>query len=381
MHLRLEDLRRVARKAMNEEKNHDRLRSEFFRVLGPPVQVPGNLLEVAAVVDEQLDLLESAGRSIPREEFDVSFLVEAANSRHVIVRKVAARLLPARSTAALLDDEDMAVRCAAANRLPYRLVREASRRHPYDDGLLEIARVKRLSEAQQRQSPKKVDVPFDVYGTPVDVVTQQEVDSDMPDTWYERLAHQLCSHYGNNLEGNWEEILATRVAASHYATSGVKLDRHKLLMAIHDCIKEREDAVIGEGSLKPLSRRLMKEARGQDAFMPIVEEQLDPVSRLLESSLSATEYLSRADRLFKVVKSTIPAAVKKYVIGEGRGGPTSIPVKATLTTTLDAKTERAFDVYVDHWNRQQSLTGEPYRLSWSPHPMSPRTIGFSVTLK
>ena len=101
----------------------------------------------------------------------------------------------------------------------------------------------------------------------------------------------------------------------------------------------------------------------------------------MNSPLSSSEYLSRADRLFRVSKSTIPAGVKKYVVGEGRSSGTAMPVKATVPGRLTANVERALDVYVEHWNREQSLVGEPYKLSWSPHPMASNVVGFNVVLK
>ena len=378
MRLRLNDLQREASRTIRERTQHDRFRSELFRVLGPPVTVPGGIREVAYAADEQLDLLESTGRNVPREEFKLSVLVEAADSEIEVVRKLAARLLPSKPAARMLYDVSSSVRCAAANRLPLTLVKEATRRYPYDDQLHEVARKK-----QEAPTPKRVavDVPFDAYDRPTDEVIKQKPDADLPESWYYRLARTLCSHYGTNLEGNWEEVLATRVAASHYATSGVKLNRDTLLKAIHDCIEEREDLVMGEGSLRPVARRLRQESRLDEAVMPIIDESLDPVEELLNSRLSSVEYLSRADRLFKVSKSTIPAGVKKYVVGEGRSGGTSMPVKATVPGRLNATAERALDVYVEHWNREQSLVGEPYKLSWSPHPMASNVVGFNVVLK
>ena len=379
MRLRLNDLQREASRTIRTRTQHDRFRSELIRVLGPPVALPGGINEVAYAADEQLDLLESTGRLVPREEFRLSVLAEAANSELDVVRKLAARLLPTKSTARLLYDPSSPVRCAAANRLPHSAVKEAAKRYPYDDQLHEVMR--RKSERMTEAPKKAMDVPFDVYGRPVPEVVKQKPDADLPESWYYRLAHTLCSHYGTNLEGNWEETLATRVAASHYATSGVKLDRDMLLKAIHDCIEEREAAVMGEGSIAPFARRLRNESRLDEAVMPVIEESLDPVEELLESRLSSVEYLAKADRLFKVSKSVIPAGVKKYIVGEGRMNHTTVPVKGTIPGSLTAKVERALDVYVEHWNREQSLVGEPYKLSWTPHPMAPNLVGFNVVLK
>jgi hypothetical protein len=203
----------------------------------------------------------------------------------------------------------------------------------------------------------------------------------MSDSWYNRLAAKLTSEYGTNIEGQWEEILATRVAMSSFASSGNKIDRDKLLAAIYAFIKAREDTVLGEGSLKSVCRRLRKESFLDEAVMPIIEDDCDPIKDLVESKLSSSEYITQAERLFDVKKYAVPAGIKKHVIGEGHATETMIPVVGSLPAQLTALAENALDAYVHHWNYQQTLKGEPFKLSWSPHPMSAQKIGFSVELK
>ena len=383
MHLKLEELQRVAKETIKEEQSHKSLREELFRVLGPPVMVSKNYEKVAAAANEQLDLLESFNRPVDRGAFKTSVLIEAAKSKSSTVRKIAARLLPERIAARLLNDPSSSVRCAAAKRATYSLVKEAVKKFPSDDQLRTIARAKKLQEAGLPNA-KPVDEPFDMYGEePLGDTVKQKVVGDLPDTWYERLAHKLCAEYGTNLEGQWEEILATRVVASHFSTTGVKLDRDKLLKAMHDCIKEREDAVLGEGSLKAIAARLLKESYLDDAVMPVLdEERQDPVADLLESNYSSAQYVEEAEKVFSIRKSSVPAGIKKYRVAEGTHKETLIPVNGKIPGgKMNVTTEDALDRYVDSWNKRQAIAGEPYKLSWGPHGSSFDMIGFNLELK
>jgi hypothetical protein len=384
MHLRLKELQQVAKKTIKEEQKYAAIRDELFRVFGPPVMVSKNCDKVAEAVNEQLDLSESTGREVQRGAVKTSVLVEASVSNSAVLRKVAARLLPERIAARLLNDPASSVRCAAAKRFAYSELKEAARKFPQDDQFLTIVRNKKLQEAGL-PDPEKVEEPFDMYGEePLGDAVKTRVDEkDLPDSWYERLAHKICSEYGGNLEGNWEETIATRIVASHYSTTGVKLDREKLLGSIYDCIREREDKVIEEGSLKAIARRLIKESHLERAVMPIVEEDaVDPVRDLLESNYSTAQYVDVAEKTFSVKKSTIPAGIKKYRLGEGHSCDTTVPVKGKIPGGLmTSSVEQALDRYVDSWNKRQALAGEPYKLSWGPHGSSNDMISFDLALK
>lgn len=381
MHLKLRELQRVVKRTIKEERSHTVLRDELCRVLGPSILGSDNFSRIAELANERLDYLEATGSPVRREDFRISALTEALGSDSPHVRKLAARLLPAKMAAPLLDDRSSIVRCAAARRLPFELVRESVRRHPTDDQLRTIARAKKLDEAGLPK-PSEQEPHLDIYGDePLgDAVKTQSPLKDFPDTWYERLARKLCKEYGTNLEGQWEEILATRVAASHLSV-GVTIDRNKLLKAIYDCIEEREEALLGEGSLAALRHRLLRESHLDDAVMPVIEEAADPVAELLESSTSSSEYVERAEKLFSVRKAAVPPGIKKYRIGEGYKFDTHVPVNGRVPGTHSVVTERALDRYVDSWNAVQSRSGEPYRLSWAPHPIAVDMVSFNLELK
>lgn len=383
MHLKLEELQRVAKETIKEEQSHKSLREELFRVLGPPVMVSKNYEKVAVAANEQLDLLESFNRPVDRGAFKVSVLIEASRSKSSSVRKIAARLLPEKIASRLLSDPSSSVRCAAAKRSSYALVKEAIKRFPTDDQLRTIAKAKKIQEAGLPDAVR-IDEPFDMYGDgPLGDAVKQKKGGDLPDTWYQRLAAKLCAEYGSNLEGQWEEILASRVVASHFSTTGVRLDRDKLLNAIHDCIKEREDEVLGEGSLKSIAARLLKESYLDDAVMPILdEERNDPVADLLESNYSTAQYVEAAEKIFSIRKSVVPSGIKKYRLGEGSHVETMIPVNGKIPgDRMNSTSEEALDRYVDSWNKRQAISGEPYRLSWGPHGSGINMVGFHLQLK
>lgn len=381
MHLKLEDLKQVARRTMKEAQHQNILREELFRVFGPPVMVSGNFDAVTDAVNEQLDLLEATRQPLPIGVIRTAVLIEAAKHTSPHVRKVAARLLPEKFLSSFLSDRSSIVRCAAARRLPYESLREALRRNPGDDQLHSIARSKRLLEAGL-PTPKPAPQHLDMYTEPLgDAVKQKDPLEDMTDAWYERMAEKLCNEYGRNLEGQWEEVIATRVSASYYATSGVKIDREKLLGAIYKCIEDRDAAVMGECSLRSIADRLMRESYMDAPTMPVIEEHHDAVAELLESNVSASEYVTRAEALFEVRKATVPAGIKKYRIGEGYNLDQQVPVKGSVPRRLDHIVESALDRYVEKWNDQQSRRGEPFRISWSPSPVSQTHVSFQLELK
>ena len=381
MQLKLEELQRVAKKTIKEEKSNALLREELFRVLGPSVMVSNNSVNVAEASNEQIDLLESTGRPVKREQFKVSVLLEASTHKSSHVRKLAARLLPEKMVIKMMHDPSSEVRHAAARRLPAKLVQEAIRRHPSDDELRIILRQRKLLEAGL-PTPKAVDEPFDMYGDkPMGTAAKTRQEEDFSDEWYERMANKICSEYGATIEHQWEEALATRIVASQYAVSGVKIDRDKLLKAIYGCIESREAKVVGESSLRAIASRLRRESLMETAAMPVIESYEDPFSSLLESSISSSEFIERADKILSVKKSVVPAGIKKYRLGEGSNRETLIPVNARVVGGLNEKTERVLDAYVSHWNNQQSLRGEPYRINWGPHPTALDMVGFNMELK
>lgn len=382
MNLKLKELSQVVKKTIKEEHTYNRLREELFRVFGPPVMVSKSCIKVAVAANEQIDLLEATGRFVPRNEIKMSVLIEAFKSDSSDIRKIVARLLPERMISQFVYDKSSEVRAAAARRLPFSLIKESVKKFPGDDQLRSIVRQKKLNEAGL-PTPKPVTDEFDMYGEePLgDAVKQRDID-DLSDDWYMRLAEKTCAEYGTNIEGQWEEIIATRIVASNLATNGTRLDREKLLKCIYDCIESHEDRVMEEGSLKSLAKRLMKESYLDEPVMPLLDEQRnDHIADLFESNLSLSAYIESAEKIFFIRKASVPAGIKKYRMGEGTHREMLIPVNGKFPRGVDNITESALDRYVESWNKKQENAGEPFKLSWGLHPMLTSGISFSVILK
>jgi hypothetical protein len=113
------------------------------------------------------------------------------------------------------------------------------------------------------------------------------------------------------------------------------------------------------------------------------DEMTDLVSELLESKLSQSEYLQRADVVFGIKYASIPPGIKKYTLGEVKTGNVEVPIVGSLPHLLSPRfvDERALDTYVNYWNSRQSLRGEPYKLSWTSHVSSQNKINFHLELK
>lgn len=383
MNLGLKQLQRVVKSTLKEEKSMKAFVEELRRSLGPGIMVSNKLREIAVAANEQLDIMEASGRPIDKGLLRVSVILEASSSSLPQVRKLAARLLPTKFSSRLIFDPDSSVRCAAAKSAPVNLVKEAAKRFPRDYELNAISHDKLLHEAGL-PTPAITDDEFDMYGDgsmkSVAKLAVQYAGEDFPDSWYDRMAHKICKEYGGNLEGNWEEKIATNFCSHTYATNGVIIDRDKLLQAIFDCIEERENEVVKENHGANITAHLNKEDL-DEAFMPIVEEEIDPIADLLEGNFSNADLIERVESFFKVKKANLPPGIKKYRVNEGFRGDTQIPVNARVPGGFNSKSEKILDMYVSAWNKQQARLGEPYQLSWTPHSTTIDMVGFDVQLK
>lgn len=379
MSLRFNRLQLVVKEEVKREKSQRMLRDELFRVLGAPIMVSESSEEVFRAANDRLDVLEATGRFPRSDKFKHSILLEAASNGSAEVRKLAARLLPERHAKKFLNDSESTVRCAAAQHVSMSLLDEAHKRFPNDDQLTTVIKSRRLAEAGL-PAPEVDDEPFDMYGEERLEAAKQQPGDDLSKNWYKRLAADLCKKYGTNLEGQWEEIAAT-VHANAHASFGTKVDRDQLLQAIYDRLEEREEAVLDEGFLRRTASRLRSEELNE-SFMPIIPEDVDAVTKLLESHGGSTQYIVNFESLFNVRKSTIPANIRKHRLDESQVGTTETPVLADVPGgSFTPVVEKALDSYVKHWNTRQAIVGEPYRLSWSPHPSDTSLVGFALELK
>lgn len=383
--MRLEELQKVVKQALTEERAADAFRAEINRVLGPSVIAEGRIEQIAEAANDRIDVLERTGRAT-RLAFKPSVMVRWLDHNSPEVRKFATRIVPEKFLARMATDRSDVVRAAAAKRLPIGAVREMLKRFPKDDQVRVIYKERRIAEAGVKQ-PKTVDEPFDMYGEDRlgDAVKQDE-GSELSELWYREKAMKFMADYGTNIEDNWEEVLAHRYVSSVKATEGVELDEKKLLKAIKEQIKEREDRALERDALKETLAWLKGQEESelmQESAMPVIEDVDDPVRDLIESNLSPSTFISTANSLFGVKESVVPPGIRKYRLGELNARSATVPVVGRLPHggTFRAIDEQALDMYCKHWNDRQQLQGEPLKLEWSTHPDSANKVSFNVVLR
>lgn len=340
MQLRLSQLRQVAERTTEQERAGATLRQELRRVLGPSFVIEGRLADVAAAANERLDELEFMG-GVNSLGIRTTPLLRVAEHPASDVRRLAARLLPERMIGRFVDDEDEGVRHAVAGRLPSRLIAEMIRRDPTDAALRAALRRRCLNEDRDAAPGARSG----------DVVKQDE-GAELSDSYYESLAEQLMQDYGRRLEFGWEPEAVRRIARSTKATSGVVIDEERLLKALDDLREEREDAVLDRPdshireAAEWLRHRSIQETPTQ---IPLLgEEDDDPVRALERAGSDDPAFIDGAERLFAIKEASVPAAVRKFRLGEGMSRPLSVPVVGRLPhggppRALD---ERVLDAYV-----------------------------------
>ena len=387
MRLRLEELQRVVKRALDEERAVEALRVEVNRVLGPAVIAEGKAEQIAEAANDRIDVLERTGRASALS-FKPSVMARFLDHNHPEVRKFAARVVPEKFLGRLMGDKSHAVRAAVARRVPIGAVREMLKKFPKDDQVRVIYKERRLEEAglpKPEEQPMGHD-PVEDAERLGDSVKQDE-GAELSETWYREKALRFMMDYGTNIEDNWEELLARRYCASIKQTSGVEIDESKLLKAIKECLKEREDRALERSALKEtlawLKGQEEHELLSESAAMPIISEEADEVRDLVEGNLTPTTFISEANRLFRVQESTIPAGIRKHRLGERNAKVETIPVIGRLPhgRGFRAIDERALDAYCKHWNDRQQLQGEPLKLEWSNHPEDINKISFNVILR
>ena len=385
MRLRLEELQRVVKRAVDEERATESLRTEVNRVLGSAVITEGRAEQVAEAANERIDVLERTGRA-SRLTFKSSVMVRWLDHTDPGVRKFAARVVPEKFLAKMVNDRSHAVRATVARRVPIGAVSEMLKKFPSDDQVRLIYKQRKLAEAGLPK-PKIDDEPFDMYGEERlgDAVKQDEGD-ELIELWYRDRAFKFMQDYGGNIEDTWEEVTAHRYAASLKATSGVEIDEAKLLKAIKELIEEREKRAMDRSSLKETLAYLKRQERLElinESIIPTLNFDVDPVLKLVEGNLTPATFIDEANSLFSVKESTIPPGIRKHRLGVRNAKQTTVPVVGRLPHALGfrAVDERALDAYCTHWNDRQQLQGEPLRLEWVVHPDEVGKIGFTVLLR
>lgn len=385
MHLKLSTLQRIVKQAIDDERAVESLRTEVNRVLGPAIIAEGKAQQIAEAANDRIDVLERTGRA-SRLAFKPAIMLRFTKHSNPEVRKLAARTVPGKFLSTMVNDASDVVRATVARRLSLNAVSEMLKKYPHDDEVRTVYNEKRLAEAGIAK-PKVVDEPFDMYGEErLGDAAKQDDGPELSETWYRERAIKFMQDYGGNIEDNWEELAAHRYASSLKATSGVEIDEAKLLKAIKDLIKEREDRALERSALKEtLSWLRRQEEREllQESAMPLIDLDIDPVRALVEGSTTPTTFIDEANTLFNVKESTVPASIRKHRLGERNARVGNVPVTCTLPHDkgFRAIDERALDMYCEAWNNRQQHQGEPMKIEWCAHPDAPNKVSFSVVLR
>lgn len=395
MRLKLDDLQKVVRKTMDDERASNTLKSEITRVFGTTVVTEGKLESVVASANDWLDVLDRTGRS-SRLAFEPAITATFLDYKHPEVRKFAARVCPEKFLAQMVNDKSPAVRAAVANRAPLNTVREMMKRFPNDDQLRSIFRSKKKALVESGVAkPEVKPMGFDpvesepseggtnAYG---DHVRTQDDGLELSEAWYKQNAMKFMHEYGRNLEYAWEELAVARFCRSAKATSGFEIDEQKLLKSIKDLIKEKEEMTMERSALKETLAWLEGQERSealQEGFLPDITEETDPVQDLMRAGLTSEQFCEQALTLFKVQQAMLPMSLRKYRLGEGSAKQTFVPCIGMLPHKqgFRAVDERALDSFCEHWSRRQQIEGEPLRLEWTTHPTDTNKIGFTVALR
>jgi hypothetical protein len=387
MRLKLDELQKVVKKTIDEEKAADALKAEIGRVLGPTVVTAGRLIEVVAAANDWLDVLDRTGRS-SRLQFKPSVTASFLDYRDPEVRKFAARVCPEKFLPKMTSDRSPEVRAAVAARLSLPAVREMMKHFPQDDQLRTIFRQKkRLIEAGVAK-PEVEPMGHDpVAGKErLGDTVKQPKGPDLSENWYHQHAMRFLHDYGRNIEYAWEELAVKRFCSATKATSGVEIDEAKLLKSIKELIKEKEDNAMERNSLKETLAWLEAQEEKQDlqeGALPDLSEDADPVLDLLQGGLTSEQYCEQANKLFRIQESMLPLGIRKYRLGEGNAKQTLVPCIGMLPHKFGFRSidERALDSFCEHWTKRQQMMGEPLRLEWTNHPSDVNKIGFTCVLK
>ena len=389
MRLNLGELQAVVKRTLDEERAVEALKQEIKRVLGPAVIIEGRIEEVVASANAWMDVLDRTGRS---SQFD--FLAQVTTGfldhRHPEVRQFAARVVPEKFLGKMAGDVDPKVRHIVASRVPLTVVREMLKRFKNDDELRLIYK-RRVRATPLHEAGVKKPTVEPMGHDPVDGAERMgdaartSQGPDLSETWYRQQAWRLMHDYGRNIEYAWEELAVRRFCSSVKATSLVEVDAAKLLKCVKELIKEKEELAMERNALRETLDWLETQAEQEkldETMLPELNEVDDPVRKLVESRLTAEQYIDQAKTLFRIQEGQLPAAIRKYRIGEGNTRVTPMPVIGWLPHggTFRAIDERALDIFCEHWTKRQAAAGEPIKLQWATHPVDISKVGFRVSL-
>lgn len=343
MRLKITDLQRVVKEAVQEKKAEAEFCNEIKTAFGATVIISDELETLAEQANYRLDVLERTGRK-EYIKFSADVAARMAEHKNPVVRKLVARVLPASMIGKLVFDKDDSVRFAALSKSSASVVREATRKYPGDYEIKGLYESKILLEREDSALKSAAKSP--------------PGEDFMSDGWYERTARKLVQDYGRTLDTGWVPNAVNQVCMSMRSVNRFNVDPYKLLKTVVEVISDSEE--------ERLERLELNE--NVDLNLEASDENKDLVAELVKSKLSSAEYIKKADSVFHV----------KLSMNESR-----LPASAVLPYGSSPRfiDERALDTYVRHWNTRLSLNGKPYSLSWTPSISQADRIQFKVEKK
>lgn len=370
MKLTLKQLRSLAKQTVEESKLIDLFRMEIRNTFGPSIVTDGcTVANIARQVNESLD----AGvvpSSMPR----VSLLVRFSNNESAEVRTLVARLLPEKFINKLKDDVNESVRHAVARRVSSTVLFEMCRSYPEDDQLQLIRKQRVLKEGLDLKSAAKLSS-----------VSQKTNVVELSDEWYKKTARKILNDYGEftygtprPIEHHWNPVAVKNFCDHTRVSSGVQIDYDKLQSAVDELLTSLEEDPLFKGTLNDLLKNLTEAVNKEKT--KIFEIEADKVATIAEANVSAAEYVKKFEETHNVIKADIPAAIKKYRLGEVFKYSTQIPAKVKVHQLTEV-VEKELDRYVHSWNEVQALQGEPLKIDWCIDPTDASNVCFEMELR
>lgn len=364
--LRLKHLQKAAKTTLDDKKSIIALQKEAKEVFGQTFLLSNKLSGLVETINSHLDNLDRTGRSV---KFNDSTLLKLAEHHNSGLRKIVARTLSERFVKKFINDKNSEVRCAAAKRLPLKIIKEMVACYPSDDQLTVIY-----------ENRTRLVEEFDMYGEePLGEDGKTYVDDDsLSDEWYVTKAKNIYDDYRGSsvIDVQWQATAVNSFCNHMKASSLIDIDRQKLL----DCVNDIDEAVdddhaarsapppgkLKESLLRSMSDGLRKSILTESNEMPPLFIPVDETKRLIENKTYDSVYVKSAVELFNIKMKPVSDKIKTRYIGDGivfSDTPATGVIPECKTSRLN--TERALDTFVSSWNTMQKQVASPVRIDWS----------------
>lgn len=365
MSLKVSRLQEITQEIKKEQALLESLKLETKNVFGKNISITGGLEHACYQVNNLLDILE-AKNQVQNVTFKTTLAKKLLESKCNEAKRLGARTIPLNLAEGLRFDYNQDVRLEVCKRLNPELIDEVLDLFPEDFELQYVV--------EQKKKKQKEDSFLHIYDDKrLGASAKPFFQPELSDAWYHTVASKFLQDYGSNIEYQWEEPLVHRYCSSVKQSTGVDVDESKLYDKIQELIRQKEDDAL----LKAEKMRIKK----LEKFRESVERKNpeDDLTSIFEETLSNVQKIAKLNEIFQVKQSIIPPGIRKY---SNSSVETFVPMKAKIPGgKLTSLVERALDSYVDCWNNQQLIRGEPIKISWSTDQGNSENVCFSLELR